>query len=99
MEIRFLSSKDSLPDISNIYESSWKYAYKGIIPQAYLDDLESLSNGGASAETMGQTLYKWFMAKKLSRDQLNWLLNSYGSGDFAVRMGDVIRDLLAENGG
>lgn len=69
------------------------------IPQAYLDDLESLSNGGASAETMGQTLYKWFMAKKLSRDQLNWLLNSYGSGDFAVRMGDVIRDLLAENGG
>ncbi len=39
MEIRFLSSKDSLPDISNIYESSWKYTYKDIIPQHFLESI------------------------------------------------------------
>ena len=39
MEIRFLSSGDDLLEISNIYEKSWKYAYKGIIPQDYLDNI------------------------------------------------------------
>ena len=37
MEIRYLSEQDSLYEVSNVYEQSWKYAYKGIIPQEYLD--------------------------------------------------------------
>lgn len=39
MEIRFINQNDDLLDISNIYECSWKYAYKHIIPQEYLDSI------------------------------------------------------------
>ena len=37
MEIRYVAQSDDPLEISNIYESSWKYAYKNIIPQDYLD--------------------------------------------------------------
>ena len=39
MEIRFLNQNDDLLAVSNVYEQSWKYAYKGIIPQVYLDSI------------------------------------------------------------
>lgn len=39
MEIRYITEEDNPLEISNIYESSWKYAYKGIIPQSYLDSI------------------------------------------------------------
>ena len=39
MEIRYLRPDDDLSAISNIYERSWKYAYKGMIPQDYLDSI------------------------------------------------------------
>ncbi|MBR5088293.1 MAG: GNAT family N-acetyltransferase [Ruminiclostridium sp.] len=39
MEIRFVGQNDDLREISNIYERSWKYAYRGIIPQEYLDSI------------------------------------------------------------
>ena len=39
MIIRKMHQNDSREEISNIYEQSWKYAYKGIIPQAYLDSI------------------------------------------------------------
>lgn len=39
MDIRYVNEEDSLYEISHIYESSWKYAYKGIIPQSYLDSI------------------------------------------------------------
>ncbi len=39
MEIRFLTQDDDLLAVSHVYEQSWKYAYKGIIPQAYLDSI------------------------------------------------------------
>lgn len=39
MEIRKASLAD-VEDISRIYALSWKSAYKGIIPQAYLDELK-----------------------------------------------------------
>lgn len=42
MVIRRITANDSREEISNIYEQSWKYAYKGIIPQKYLD---SIPNG------------------------------------------------------
>lgn len=38
-EIRFLRPDDDLCAVSRIYEESWKYAYKGIIPQDYLDSI------------------------------------------------------------
>ncbi|HBP63824.1 MAG TPA: GNAT family N-acetyltransferase [Desulfosporosinus sp.] len=39
MEIR-RATLDDVKDISRIYALSWKSAYKGIIPQAYLDELK-----------------------------------------------------------
>ncbi len=39
MEIRYLNADDDLREISSIYEKSWKYAYKGIIPQDFLDSI------------------------------------------------------------
>ena len=39
MEIRYINSEDDLSEISNVYEESWKYAYKGIIPKEYLDSI------------------------------------------------------------
>lgn len=41
MEIRRLKPSDSRSEISRIYEESWKYAYRGIIPQSYLDSIPS----------------------------------------------------------
>lgn len=39
MKIRYINPDDDLFEISNIYEHSWKYAYKGIIPQDYLNSI------------------------------------------------------------
>ncbi|MBR6115064.1 MAG: GNAT family N-acetyltransferase [Oscillospiraceae bacterium] len=37
MEIRYLTASDDRKAISRIYEESWRSAYRGIIPQDYLD--------------------------------------------------------------
>ncbi|WP_373265802.1 GNAT family N-acetyltransferase [Hungatella hathewayi] len=39
MEIRLMIPSDNRFALSHIYEESWRYAYKGIIPQAYLDSI------------------------------------------------------------
>lgn len=39
MEIRQLRKSDSRQEVSRIYEESWKFAYQGIVPQAYLDGI------------------------------------------------------------
>ncbi len=39
MEIRYVLPSDSREAISRVYEESWKYAYRGIIPQTYLDSI------------------------------------------------------------
>ena len=39
MEIRPLREADSRLELSRIYEESWKFAYRGIVPQAYLDGI------------------------------------------------------------
>ena len=41
IKIRKINPTDSRAEISNIYEQSWKYAYKGIIPQDFLDCIPS----------------------------------------------------------
>ena len=41
MEIRHLLPEDNLLEISNIYEQSWKFAYKNIIPHDFLDGIPS----------------------------------------------------------
>ena len=41
MIIRKINSTDDRYQISRIYEESWKYAYKGIIPQEYLDGIQT----------------------------------------------------------
>ena len=39
MEIRYINENDNLLEISDIYEKSWKYAYRNIIPKDYLDSI------------------------------------------------------------
>jgi len=39
MEVRYLLPTDDRRMISKVYEESWKAAYKGIIPQDYLDSI------------------------------------------------------------
>lgn len=39
MEIRFINQTDDKMAISRIYEESWKFAYKNIIPSAYLESI------------------------------------------------------------
>lgn len=39
LEIRVLQPEDDRAAVSRVYEESWKYAYRGILPDAYLDSL------------------------------------------------------------
>lgn len=39
MEIRKLRDTDDRLAVSRVYEESWKYAYRGIVPQDYLDGI------------------------------------------------------------
>ena len=39
LEIRYVTASDDRAAISRIYEESWKSAYRGIIPQDYLDSI------------------------------------------------------------
>lgn len=39
MEIRYIDSSDDKMKISKIMEDSWKYAYRGIVPQEFLDKI------------------------------------------------------------
>ena len=39
MQIRYITKSDDRLAISKVYEESWKYAYKGIVPQDYLDSI------------------------------------------------------------
>lgn len=39
MEIRHMKQTDDRLAISRIYEESWKFAYRNIIPQSYLDSI------------------------------------------------------------
>ncbi|MBP5604610.1 MAG: GNAT family N-acetyltransferase [Ruminiclostridium sp.] len=53
--IRYVSRDDDPLTISDIYEKSWKYAYKDIIPQSYLDSIPTgrwagrISNNGMNS--------------------------------------------------
>ena len=46
MDIRHITENDDYSAIRSIYEQSWKYAYKGIIPQDYLDNIPKTKWGG-----------------------------------------------------
>lgn len=61
MEIRYIDQSDDLFEISNVYECSWKQAYKNIIPQSYLDSIP----GGRWADSI----------KKAERENLVLLEN------------------------
>ena len=39
MEIRKLRDSDDLFSVSRVYEESWRAAYQGLLPQAYLDSI------------------------------------------------------------
>ncbi|MBS7008773.1 GNAT family N-acetyltransferase [Anaerostipes sp.] len=40
MEIRFLNKKDNIDAVCAVYEAGWKNAYRGIIPQEFLDNIK-----------------------------------------------------------
>lgn len=46
MEIRDLLPSDDRLAVRKIYEESWKHAYKGIVPQSFLDGITEESCGG-----------------------------------------------------
>ena len=46
MEIRHITENDDFKAVRNIYEKSWQFAYKGIIPQDYLDNIPKEKWGG-----------------------------------------------------
>ena len=39
MEVRYVTAADNFLDMSDIYEKSWKFAYRGTIPDSYLDSI------------------------------------------------------------
>lgn len=39
MEIRYITPDDNLFEISNIYEKSWRYAFRDLIPKDFLDSI------------------------------------------------------------
>lgn len=39
MEIRRFLKTDNIDDVSRVYAQSWKSAYRGIVPQDYLDNI------------------------------------------------------------
>lgn len=39
MEIRYAASENDWADIGTIYQKSWQWAYRGLLPQPYLDAL------------------------------------------------------------
>lgn len=41
IEIRAITAKDSMLAVSNVYEQSWKYAYRDIIPDTWLAGIPS----------------------------------------------------------
>lgn len=47
MTVRYITDKDDPTEISDIYEQSWRFAYRDIIPQDFLD---SIPRGEISAQ-------------------------------------------------
>ena len=39
MEVRYLNAADDRLAVSGIYEASWKYAYRDILPRDYLESI------------------------------------------------------------
>lgn len=60
MEIRYITSEDDLLEISNIYEKSWKYAYRNIIPQDFLD---SIPAGRWADKVIAEGIYSLVLTK------------------------------------
>lgn len=58
MQIRYLKESDDRLAVSRIYEESWKYAYRGIVPQPYLDNLSEGRWGAALLEQAMEALAK-----------------------------------------
>ncbi len=50
MEIRNITKNDDFTLIREIYEKSWKYAYKGIIPMDYMNSVPKERWGGKITE-------------------------------------------------
>lgn len=59
--IRPLAEDDGLRAVSRIYAESWRAAYCGIVPQAYLDRLSDAAWMPAPADTGLRQVYLWVL--------------------------------------
>ncbi len=50
MEIRYITKNDDFSSIREIYEKSWKFAYKDIIPMDYMNSIPKERWGGKITE-------------------------------------------------
>lgn len=59
LEIRYITKSDNRTAISKVYEESWKYAYKNIVPQDYLDRI-SQGQWASHIEQEDRKIWSWF---------------------------------------
>lgn len=76
-KIRRLSKEDDRLAVSRVYEESWKSAYQGIVPQAYLDSIPA----GRWAGNLDQTDLRHMV---LLVDGLIAGISSFGPSRFAA---------------
>lgn len=67
MEIRHLIKSDDKIAISHVYEESWKFAYKGIVPQDYLNQIPV----GQWAEHLNQAEMPEYMGRGYGKKLLD----------------------------
>lgn len=61
MEIRYITLEDNAFEISAIYEKSWRYAYRNIIPQDFLD---SIPAGKWAGKITAEGIYSLVMTQE-----------------------------------
>lgn len=102
MEIRYLVPGDDLFALSRVYELSWKHAYKGIVPQAYLDSIPEgrwagsvtregmrsllLTDNGTVAGTCGFCKSRWTQHPDSGEIVSLYLIPEYMGRGFGTRL-------------
>ena len=81
LEIRYAVSMDDPLEISKVYEESWKYAYKGIIPRITLTLFRRGGGHPVSTARIGRRWSVWRMAELLGQAAFAApVLNSFSDG-------------------
>ena len=114
VEIRYLLTEDDLSEISSVYEKSWKYAYKDIIPQSYLDSIpegcwtDNIHKDGRSnlvmvedGKIIGTSAFgrsRWAKHSDYGEIVSIYLLPEYIAKGYGRRLLSVVMDELGKRG-